>query len=462
MCMQSIIKKTLLPFFVTAFVVAAPVVLLYASGYQLNFKTARFERTGLLVVATQPKGATITLDDEQLASTTPARIQRLQAGTYTLTVTKKNTHPWVQRVVITAGTTTLLKDIVLFHSTTENERITTKAPHSLLLDQKNRQAAFSTTNATLSTLYYFSDTTAAPVALTTTANATRAFSLSPTKTHLIAFEEGTPNLRLFTTSSQNEGQELRVPIAQKKAQWTADGRVVYFHENDRVTKYLLGTNDYLEIIPSDVHDMYLQGSVLYVITQDKDANFYLEKRTKDFQTIESTTPLGAGDWSFGESTPASITLLDRSNEVVTVLNAQTMLTTFTSPHATFTLWAKNAASIAGKNMLYGDMYELLICCDEATPNATIATTLARYASPIHNVVWHESNMAALFLRENAIYAVATRAQTTSQITELARFDYAPTAFFSSSSGEYVYVFIEKGEQAGIHKLRIFDKDTLLP
>lgn len=96
------------------FLIGLPFILSFALGYKFDRRAFKFRKTGLLVLKTQPAGASIYLDDKLLNVKTPATISELLPERYNLRLETEEHYPWLNEVSIDAGKVTRLEKIILF------------------------------------------------------------------------------------------------------------------------------------------------------------------------------------------------------------------------------------------------------------------------------------------------------------------------------------------------------------
>ncbi|MFZ4648016.1 MAG: PEGA domain-containing protein [Patescibacteria group bacterium] len=115
-------------FFVLLFLVATFLLSLYAAGYRLDFARALkgrvLQKTGTLILASTPKGASIYLDGKQAKSsgsiifgnyaTTPAKVKNLLPKEYLVEVKLDGYWPWEKKMTVFGGQSTYAENIVLF------------------------------------------------------------------------------------------------------------------------------------------------------------------------------------------------------------------------------------------------------------------------------------------------------------------------------------------------------------
>jgi hypothetical protein len=130
--MSKKVRDRLFFIFVIVFVIMTVLTSLYASGYKFNLSwplkfNRLLQKTGMLNVATIPKGAYIFLNDKQQTGAvfslikrdfleTPTKIKNLLPGEYTLRLEREGYWPYEKKIRIDSGQTTFAEDINLFRS----------------------------------------------------------------------------------------------------------------------------------------------------------------------------------------------------------------------------------------------------------------------------------------------------------------------------------------------------------
>lgn len=99
---------------VVIFLIGLPFILSFALGYKFDRRTFKFTKTGLLVLKTQPSGASVYLDEKLLNVKTPATIAELLPGRYSLRLELEKHYPWFNEVNVDAGKVARLEKVILF------------------------------------------------------------------------------------------------------------------------------------------------------------------------------------------------------------------------------------------------------------------------------------------------------------------------------------------------------------
>jgi|GEM_PF-4391602 len=103
--MKSRTRYGILIFGFLLFLILAPLVALYTSGFRIDFSDGSIAQTGILSATTSPDNATISVDG-QPRDTTPASIRFLKPGDYTVGISKEGYFSWQKRLSIKDGVVT--------------------------------------------------------------------------------------------------------------------------------------------------------------------------------------------------------------------------------------------------------------------------------------------------------------------------------------------------------------------
>lgn len=111
--MKVVYRKTFFWSAVLLFLVAAPLLILNASGFRYDFQEKSLIQTGTLVLKTRPAGARVWLEQKEQDETTPAEIERLLPQRYAVRIEADNFHPWQKEVEVRQAEITLNDQILL-------------------------------------------------------------------------------------------------------------------------------------------------------------------------------------------------------------------------------------------------------------------------------------------------------------------------------------------------------------
>jgi WD40 repeat protein len=117
--MKKTSRKLLFFFFAAAFLVSAPLVVLYTAGFRVSLNNQRIQQTGAIAVSTNPRGASINVDGRYASGKTPSVIQNVLSGETVIKLEKKGYLPWEQTVHVDAGETTYVSPLLFSDSASE-------------------------------------------------------------------------------------------------------------------------------------------------------------------------------------------------------------------------------------------------------------------------------------------------------------------------------------------------------
>ncbi|MBI4257276.1 PEGA domain-containing protein [Candidatus Uhrbacteria bacterium] len=113
--MSKSLRLFLFLLFFFAFLISAPIVVLYTAGYRVDLTHGRIVHTAVLNISSNPRNASVRLDDETVAQErTPAVMDTILPGEHTIILEKQNYLPWETTLSFESREARVLGPIVLF------------------------------------------------------------------------------------------------------------------------------------------------------------------------------------------------------------------------------------------------------------------------------------------------------------------------------------------------------------
>lgn len=131
---------------IVVFLVIAPLLLLYATGFRYDFQKNKIVQVGIISLETKPRSASIYLNDELLKKKTPTVINNLLPGRYSLEIIKNGYHPWRKTINVQSGLAVVYPDIKLFKKVTNTTEIDQNVILASVSDDSKRLAYISQDN----------------------------------------------------------------------------------------------------------------------------------------------------------------------------------------------------------------------------------------------------------------------------------------------------------------------------
>lgn len=91
-------------------------LILSASGYKIDWKWFRIEKTGIITIKSMPKDVSVVIDTSLRAKSTPRALRNILPGTYDISLQKPQYQTWNKTVQVEPGKVTELDDIVLLRT----------------------------------------------------------------------------------------------------------------------------------------------------------------------------------------------------------------------------------------------------------------------------------------------------------------------------------------------------------
>ncbi len=108
------LRRFLFYFFLLVYIVLCPLIILHVLGYNLRLSGKRLiQATGDLYIASFPPGARVFVDAKEYSKLTPTSVLDLPPGPHELTLSLRDYIPWIHKVTIEEGKTSVLRDVLL-------------------------------------------------------------------------------------------------------------------------------------------------------------------------------------------------------------------------------------------------------------------------------------------------------------------------------------------------------------
>ncbi len=110
-------RRIIAGLFILAFLITAPLIILYATGYRYNRKRGTVQGTGAITISTKPKGATVSLNGIVQNELTPFRVTQLSPTTYHVKIEKQGYTSWETNALVEPWENKLYSSVRLFSLT---------------------------------------------------------------------------------------------------------------------------------------------------------------------------------------------------------------------------------------------------------------------------------------------------------------------------------------------------------
>jgi len=439
---RRILRRT----FIAAFFIIAPAIILSTAGYRYNFSRQRFERTGAMLVETRPADASVSLGGVPQKSLTPARLQGLSPGPYSVRVEKPGYLAWEKTVSVRSRETTFLNDIALFRDTAPSVYADPGATFDASFSHDARYAAAvaaTGAGAELVIIDLRDGSAVVPYRSSAGADEVRLAWSRDGRRLLIVHEGREPEHLLWEASEPGGVRDLseELSLAIDAAAWAQDDDRLYAAADGELYEI-----DMLFAFASSVGPapsaFVVAGGTVYGILPGSPARLVKHRLGGDaYETVAELpsadfTPLPGRDRKIAYVSPAAerLFIIDPASGRQEAFEGR---------------GAGGAWSADGRRLLYWNDLEVHIY-DAQGGSDTLVT---RLSGPIRQAAWHRPEWSAVYASGDTLFAVETSDRFGRVTVPLAAFD-GLRAFAMSRNGDWLYAFGRRGDQDALWRLRL--------
>ncbi len=389
---------TLLFVFIAAFLITAPIVVLYTAGYRYNLETNRIVQTGLFYVTSLPKEATILVDGKE-RDETPGFVKRVLPGNYTLEIQKEGYYSWSKDLPISSRETTFVEDVVLFLEAVPTNLISediitaTVAPDQTTLAYVVREPSwlelwtYDTEEAKPTLLYRTSDITADSLTVTWSSDSTRlliAQTLGTTTDYILLDKTGRTRLDLEDIASSSVLDAWWHP---------SDESALFFTTYSGTFLYRTLTETINEIYPRPALATLNEGQA--VIIEESGDKMSVFKYHDEQAEIMAYLPLG--DYVILPSAPPYLLLHETGRGILTLINTSVQdQPILLSADGYGAEWSADNSRLLYYSNFEVHVYDVLEHTDDL---------LTRVGEPINAATWYPGENNVLVAQADRIEAI---------------------------------------------------------
>lgn len=275
-------RQILFFFFAAAFLVSAPLVVLYTAGFRISLNNQRIQQTGAVAVTTSPRGVTVIVDGKSSSDKTPAVVQNILPKDIIVRLEKKDYIPWEQTVQVEAGQTTYVS--ALLFSSTESELLTSLPNNSQVATHPSGRYAgvlLEGNDEVSVSLYDVATHTSRTLDAFTSPKTAFSISWLADGSLLILSEDGKPRTGYTTTGERVTGTSLTsVTNAESLVTFTENGDKIEARVTDGESSRLIA------ILPGGTYSV-LENDEDYILLRDGRKTLYLVSLTSsDVTTLD--------------------------------------------------------------------------------------------------------------------------------------------------------------------------------
>jgi len=447
--MISLRRRLFYTTFLIFFLIITPLLIMYALGYSFS-NGFKLQKTGILVIASEPKYAKIYLNGELQQDflkrlynkdnykTTPQKIKDLAPGEYNIKVELDGYWPWEKKLSIWPGQSTFAEDIKLFKK---------DAPASILQGERNLSI-----NTKQTDILTWNKTEAAIIVLAT--NEIKNISLGSSTLPDNQKADWAPNsdkiiLGNFLIDESHQVTDLKSQIDKqgKNFQWDINSNeYIYYANNTGINKYRVNDKAVTKILESNnIGSFFAQKDLIYFLSNEKDATMLSIFNIKE-NKISKKINLPMSDYSFINKDHDLLNIFDEKHDMLYILDINS---SFKQLKDSLSNISKNNYWINDTQLLYANDFEIWMYDLESSRKKLIT----RISKKITNVAWLPTNGHILFSTANSINVIELDDREKYNITNLIESDQIKNPVLNKI-GDTLYFYADSDGKKGIYKLAI--------
>jgi WD40 repeat protein len=348
-------------------------------GYRYNIEKGRVQKTGIIKITPQPRGATIFLNGTQyLTSLTPAKIEYQLPGDYEIKLTKDGYFDWQKKLPVFENVTTFAEKILLWKKSTPQQLASSSAmswltsPDGNLViftDQKKNIFLLDINSGLLGEL---TGGTIESIATGLSYDSISFLEYSPSGRYVLAQtskKSQTGYLIIDTTG------KTTLPLVNKKyknVRWNTIGDELVALDASGVWQINLTSAKANLLTKLTAHDFYLEGKSLYYIN-----NQTLVRENITGSNIEEIKKIDCQDCNIKTIKAGKALIIDPLKKLMTVVDLSGKI-------KNVQLAVNKSSWLDGDSVLLYSDFEIYIF-DLAKPDPELIT---RLGTPITSAIWH--------------------------------------------------------------------------
>jgi hypothetical protein len=442
--MHKQLRNWLFFIFIILFIVITFFVALYAAGYSINKSwpprfNNLFQKTGMLIVASEPSGATIFINEEKQKKfvlldigrddiTTPTKIKNLAPGEYILRLEKEGYWPLEKKIKIESGKSTYEENFIMFRKSLPLNMAICQ-PQDIIFSPNKRNLILQNDSLVLNLR------TGLTSELPEISNDTVQWSKSSNQ---ILIDSAIVNLSGVKINKQ---LEVFRPEANN-IYWDENNKKLYFQIGQNISYLAMDANIIYPLLSeSDYLSYAIYQNLIYTIEKQNEKT-YLKIYDLNSSLLKFRTEMPSGNYNFHQDN-YRLDLYNETNKSLYILNiSKTNPILQKIPAVNSWQWL-NSNFIIWKNDF--EIYSMDISNGQRN-------LIIRLSEPLTGLAWNRSKNYIIYSSENNIWIANMNLEKLTPINLLTADDISSVHLDEKTQILYFYARI--GKQAGVYKLQL--------
>lgn len=434
--------------FISIFLIASPLVILYTMGYRYNFAKGRVQKTGILKVTTIPRGAIIKLNGQVYeTSQTPAKIEYLLPGDYEISLTKDGYYDWQKKLAVFENGTTFAEKIMLWKKSNATSLSTSTVANWLISPDQNL-VALSDDHNIVSLLDInsglFGELAGGKFETIGAVKNQTAPNINYESIKLEAFSPSGRYILISASKNQQNNYFILDTISKEFKQltgknyqdirWDESNDDLYALTDSGLWQFdLTALTSKAVLTRAGIADFYINNKTLYTIN-----NQILSQETLGSNSPKDLKKVTCVDCQIKQIKNNKALIIDRSKNILTIIDLATQI-------KTVDLAYRGLQWLNGNSLIIYNDFEIYIF----ETSKTEPELITRLSTPIKDVIWHPQGRHLIFSTDQQIKLIELDNRELRNIITIATAD--GTHLVSDRAGQNLFFAVDKN---GVFKLTI--------
>ena len=410
--MSKSLRLFLFLLFVAAFLISAPVVVLYTAGYRFDLTHGRIVHTAVLNISSEPRNATVLVDTAMYSDRTPAVLETILPGDHLVRLEKTGYLPWETTLSFESREARVMGPIVLF---LEDEPHLQESLSAILVsshEATNRFAYVTQQSSWLEVWMVEAADSQKKLLMRLPYTSTSTYSLSWSKDGIyIALKEQHGSRQDLSISRVSDGTAIDLPVSAQGVEdswWDLSVEpTFYVRTGTTLTRIdVQSGTDQLLPFAADLVTLSHGREITLSTSNNRAVLSYQENETASIITY-----LPLGEYRFVPAPEGLVALSDiQRNRLILVDTADREQPILLNEEATLWKWHPS-----GDGLLFSSGYDL----KRYVRSAHETQTLTRLSTQIEQLDWHPKGANAIYRSDGTTVALNLDGSTTLSQTILA-------------------------------------------
>jgi hypothetical protein len=442
--MHKQLRNWLFFIFIILFIVITFFVALYAAGYSINKSwpprfNNLFQKTGMLIVASEPSGATIFINEERQKKfllldigrddiTTPTKVKNLAPGEYNLRLEKEGYWPLEKKIKITSGQNTFEENFIMFRKSLPLN-MTTCQPQDILFSPNKRNLILQDDSLLINLKTGLIN------------------ELPDISDNFVQWSKNSNQILINRTIVNLNGAKVskRLEMLHPDAHniyWDENGKRLYFQIEKNIKYLAIDDNIVYPLLSTGEYLSYAVYQNLIYTIEKQNKKIYLKIYDLNSSLLKFSNEMPSGDYNFYQDN-YRLNLYNDTNKSLYILNASEA-NPILQKISTVNSWQwLNNNFIIWKNDF--EIYSMDITNGQRN-------LIIRLSEPLTGMAWNKSKTYIIYASANNIWIANMNLEKLTPINLLTANEISNIQL--DEKNQLIYFYARIGKQAGIYKLQL--------